>query len=116
MIYPLWAQQVDYSIVSVQEESGIEFTPITSASDYVCMSIVRRSSMSLDWLSNRILDISRDGTHIAYLSCRNNTTNIFIKELNKKGGAVQRTNRSDVYDFSYSPDGKYICFSEQRGN
>ncbi|MEI3136038.1 MAG: hypothetical protein V8T66_06190 [Phocaeicola sp.] len=116
VIYPLWAQQVDYSIVSVQEESGIEFTPITSASDYVCMPIVRRSSMSLDWLSNRILDISRDGTHIAYLSCRNNTTNIFIKELNKKGGAVQRTNRSDVYDFSYSPDGKYICFSEQRGN
>lgn len=31
----LSAQQVDYSVVSVPEESGIEFTPITTVSDYL---------------------------------------------------------------------------------
>ncbi|MBQ8592678.1 MAG: PD40 domain-containing protein [Bacteroidaceae bacterium] len=112
----LSAQQVDYSVVSVPEESGIEFTPITTVSDYVCMPLVKRGSTSINWLSNRILDISTDGKHIAYLSQRNNATNIFIKDLEKQGSSTQRTNRIAVLDFSYSPDGKHICFSEQRGN
>ena len=109
------AQRVDYSIVSVPEESGTEFTKISSNNDYVCMPIVKRTKKSINWFSNRILDVSKDSMSIAYLSFRNNTTNIFIKELGKQGGSVQRTNRSSVIDFSYSPDGKYICFTEQRG-
>ena len=109
------AQQVDYSVVSVPEESGIEFVQITSSNDFVCMPIVKRNVNSINWLSNRILDISADGKNIAYLSYRNNTTNIFIKALNKQGSSIQRTNRSNVLDFSYSPDGNFICFSEKRG-
>ncbi len=107
--------QVDYSVVSVNEESGTEFTRITSENDYVCMPEVRRSGTAVNWLSNRILDISVDGTQLAYLSARNNTTNIFIKDIGKQGSSVQRTNRQAVLDFSYSPDGKNICFSEQSG-
>lgn len=52
------AQQVDYSVVSVQEEAGIDFMKITSASDYVCMPQVRRSRNSIDWLTNRILAVT----------------------------------------------------------
>lgn len=107
--------QVDYSVVYVNEESGVEFTPITTANDYVCMPIVKRSGSKINWLSNKIIDISKDGTQLAYLSARNNTTNIFIKDINKQGGSVQRTNRQAVLDFNYSPDGKYICFSEASG-
>lgn len=110
------AQQVDYSVVSVPEESGIDFMQITNTGDYVCMPLVKRNADGVDWLSNRILDISADGRNIAYLSFRNNTTNIFIKEVSKQGSAIQRTNRTAVLDFSYSPDGKHICFSETRGN
>lgn len=111
----LQAQQVDYSIVSVPEESGIDFTQISTPSDYVCMPLVKRLQERIEWLSNHILDISIDGNNIAYLSYRNNTTNIFIKELSKQGSSIQRTNRTGVLDFSYSPDGKYLCFSETRG-
>ena len=111
----LQAQQVDYSVVSVQEESGIDFMKVTHDGDYVCMPIVKRSAKGIDWLTNRILDISKDGKNIAYLSYRNNSTNIFIKALDKQGGSIQRTNRANVLDFSYSPDGQYICFSETRG-
>ncbi len=109
------AQQVDYSVVTVPEESGIDFMQVTSASDYVCLPLVKRNTRVLNWMTNRVLDISKEGTHIAYLSFRNESSNIFVKELGKQGGSVQRTNRQMVLDFSYSPDGEYICFSEQRG-
>ena len=58
------AQQVDYSVVTVPEESGTRFIRISSDADYVCMPIVKRSrNGQIDWLSNRILDTSVDGTH-----------------------------------------------------
>lgn len=107
--------QVDYSVVQVNEESGINFTQITTDNDYVCMPEVKRSGRGINWLSNRILDISVDGSQLAYLSFRSNTTNIFIKDIGKQGASVQRTNRQAVLDFTYSPDGKYICFSEANG-
>lgn len=111
----LYAQKVDYSIVSVPEETGTEFQQVTTSNDYVCMPIVKRTTGKINWLSNRIIDIAPDGKNIAYLSYRNNTTNIFIKELGKQGSSIQRTNRTYVVDFSFSPDGKYLCFSESRG-
>ena len=40
---------------------------------------------------------------------------IFIKDLGQQGSCRQRTNRSNVIDFSCSPDGKKIAFSETRG-
>lgn len=117
-LLPLFAysQRVDFSVVSVNEESGLEFTRITSDNDYVCMPLVKRSGKNANWLTNKILDISKDGNQLAYLSARNNTTNIFIKDIVKQGSSVQRTNRQNVLDFSYSTDGKYICFSEKSGS
>lgn len=109
------AQQVDFSVVSVAEEASNELIKITSNSDCVCMPVVKRNRMGVEWLSNRILGISVDGKQLAYLSARNNATNIFLKDIDKQGSSVQRTNRQAVMDFSFSPDGKSICFSEQRG-
>lgn len=110
------AQKVDYSVVSVPDETGIEFVPITSDNDCVCMPIVKRKSDKIDWLSNRTIDISPTGEQIAFLAQRNNTINIFIKDLDKQSNSIQRTNRLAVLDFSYSTDGKLICFSEQKDN
>ncbi len=109
------AQTVDYSVVAVPEEAGNQFVKITSDADCVCMPIVKRSARNLNWFSNRILDVSADGKSLAYLGARNNARNIFVKDLGRQGSSVQRTNRTGVIDFSYSPDGKYICFSESRG-
>lgn len=109
------AQNVDYSVVSVPEETGLEFMKITKESDYVCMPEVVRHGNSVSWLTNRIIDMSKDGRSIAFLSYRNDKTNIFIKDLGQQGSCRQRTNRSNVLDFTYSPDGKKILFSETRG-
>ena len=104
------AQQVDYSVVAVPEEAGNDFIRITTDADCVCLPQVKRTRERIDWFSNRILDITPGGDYIAYLSARNNTTNIFIKDLNKQGGSTQRTNRTAVVDFTFSPDGRWVLF------
>ena len=107
--------QVDYSVVQVNEEAGLDLTRVTTDNDYLCMPEVRRAGADVRWLSNRIIAVSPDGTRLAYLSARNGTTNIFIKDITRQGSSTQRTNRSAVLDFAYSPDGRFICFSEQSG-
>jgi Tol biopolymer transport system component len=108
--------QVDYSVVQVKEESGANFTQITKDNDYVAMPEVKRNSRGVKWFTNRILDISPDGNNIAYLSLRSNSTNIFIKDINKQGASTQRTNKQSVIDFSFSPNGEYICFTASDGS
>ena len=110
--------QVDYSVIQVNEESGINFTQITTNNDYVCMPEVRRSTKGVNWLSNRILDISVDGNQLAYL-LRFVVIPLLIFSLriftNKVHQSKELTGKSPVLDFSYSPDGKNFCFSEVNG-
>ena len=110
------AQTIDYSVVSVPEESGLELTKITNKGDYVCLPQVVRRGQEINWFSNRVLAPLPKSEEIAYLSFRNNATNIFIKDLLKQGGSRQRTNRTGVIDFSFSSDGKDLYFAETRGN
>ena len=120
-----YSQTVDYSVATVPEESGSKFLKITSDNDYVCMPEVHRyrqqigdtdiNKVRIVWPTNKIIDISSDGERIAYLSMRGDATNIFVKELNRQGSSKQRTNRREVQDFSYSPDGQYLAFSERVG-
>lgn len=108
-----YSQQVDYSVPYVQQESGSGFVKISTENDWVAMPLVIRSKKSLQWQTNRILATSPDGKDLAYLSLREGMTNIFIKDLSKPLVSRQRTNRTSVQDFSYSPDGKFICFTEK---
>lgn len=110
---PLHAQVVDYSVVSVPEESDKQFTCITNDNDYVCMPEVKRNSKGVQWYTNRIIGVSPDGKTIGFLSLRDNSANVFIKDLEKLGVSIQRTKRQFVTDFSFSPDGTKICFSEK---
>ena len=109
------AQAIDYSVVSVHEEAGLELTKITSKSDAVCLPQVKRRGKNINWFSNRVLAPLPGSDEMAYLSSRNNTTNIFIKDMLKQGASRQRTNRTGIIDFSFSPDGKELYFSEKRG-
>lgn len=109
------SQSVDYSVMAVPEERSLNLVQITRESDYVCMPQVMRNANGVDWYTNRILGVTPDGRSVAYLSSRNNSTNIFIKSIDRQGASRQRTNRSSVLDFTISPDGKEICFSELKG-
>lgn len=107
---------VDYSVISVPEETGLEFACVTQPNDYVVMPEVIRKRGEISWLVNRVINVSPDGKKLAYISARDGKTNIFLKEVGKVQGTIQRTNRNRVLDFNFSPDGKQICFSEDRGN
>lgn len=109
------AATVDYSIVSVPEESGLELTKISANNDFVCLPLVKRSGKRINWFSNRVLALMPNTDNIAYLSFRNKTTNIFLKDLTKQVASRQRTNRTGIIDFSFSPDGENLYFSEARG-
>lgn len=109
------AQSVDYSVVSVPQESNGQLVCITSDNDYVCMPLVERGFSTINWLTTPVLAISPSGNELAFLSYRNETSNIFIRDLNVKKAASQRTKRSTITSFAYSPDGQKICFSEQIG-
>lgn len=109
------AQTVDYSVVSVREESGLELMQFSSDNDMVAMPQIRRSLNGVQWLTNRIIDISPDGAKLAFISARGASSNIFVKEVSRQGSSTQRTNRGNVIDFSYSPDGKLLLFSEKVG-
>lgn len=115
-VLALNAQQVDYSVVSVPEETGLSITRITTDNDCVVLPIVSRKGRLLNWFSNKVIQITPDGKSVAYIAARNNATNIFVKDLSRQGSSIQRTNRNEVIDFSYSPDGKIIYFSEHRGD
>lgn len=101
---------------SMPEEKGLELNKVSDANDNIYLPTVYRNSKGCQWLSNRVLAISPDGKELAYLSSRNGTTNVFVKDLDTNADLGQRTKRNAVQDFSYSPDGKYLVFSELRGN
>lgn len=109
------AQSVDYSVVSVPEENGNQLVCITSDNDNVCMPLVKRTSTTINWFTTPVLAISPNNEELAFLSFRNNTSNIFVRNLNVKTAAVLRTKRTMITSLAYSPDGELLCFSEKIG-
>lgn len=116
----------DFSIVFVPEEGGVKFEKITDDADCVAdygghlvvnpKAIFGSSKTSiLDWWVAPQIALSPDGSKIGYINEKNNTTNIMIKNAQKGGASVQRTFRTNVEGFSWSPDGKTLCFNEVRG-
>lgn len=75
----VFAQNVDYSMVSVGEEAGLDFKKITSDNDYVVMPSVKRFGGKASWDPRKIISVYAGGGKLAYLSQRDNSTNIFIK-------------------------------------
>ncbi len=117
----------DFSVVFVPEEGGVKFEKITDDADMVAdyegrlvgkMSGIfgNRKTKTIDWWVIPQIAISPDGKKIGYINEKNKTTNVMIKNATKGGASTQRTFRTNVEGFSWSPDGKTLCFTEVRGN
>lgn len=114
--------KTDLSIVNVPEEGGVSFERITEDSDCVFANWPRETKWGLgkakiatvSWWVNPIIAVSPDGKKIGYLNFKNQTSNIMIKNASKGGASTQRTFRTKVQDFTWSPDGKTLCFTEFR--
>ena len=123
----------DYSLVFVPEEGGVRFQKITDDADRVADYCYKaddhgkngnlvgksqsksRKTSTLDWWILPQIALSPDGTRLGYINEKNGTTNIMIKSATTGGASTQRTFRSNVQGFTWSPDGKELCFTELRG-
>lgn len=113
----------DTSVIDVPEEGGVTFERITENSDCVnSQDLVNyqkglfgvKDMSKIDWWINPRIAVSPDGKKIAYLNWKNRTSNIMVKDAQRGGASTQRTFRTNVTDFSWSPDGKTLCFTEFR--
>ena len=113
--------KIDYSVVNVPEEDGVNFEKITDDADCVLYTVASHSGIfgkkkasAVDWWVNPQIAVSPDGQKIAYINNKNRTQNIMVKSAKKGGVSTQRTFRTAVEDFTWSPDGKTLCFTEVR--
>ncbi len=119
-------KDINYSIISVPEEGGINFVRITDDADKVTNPVPASGTFSISgisgttniitWWVNPVIGLSPDGSKVAYLNYKENMSNIMEKSATTGGPSTQRTFRSRVTDFSWSPDGQKFCFSEFRNN
>lgn len=115
--------KIDYSLVSVPEEGGVKFERITEDADAVSSVFPAKKSLfkfgggkgsTVDWWVNPQIAVTPDGKKLAYINNKNGTTNVMVKDAKRGGSSVQRTFRTNVRDFTLSPDGSTICFTEWR--
>ncbi len=111
------AQRIDYSPTVTEDERDLGIEQMTANEDVVYMPDFKRSSKKVNWLTNRVMNVSPDGKRLAFLSDKDGTMNIFVKEIENgiKSPALQRSNRALVLDFTYSPDGKSLLFTDVKG-
>jgi Tol biopolymer transport system component len=126
MVYSCGMTKLSFANISVPEEGGINFLKITEDDDAVCFPTVNTShqlinigsssgtAVGISWWVNPQVALSPDGQKIAYINNKNKMKNVMVKSSGSGGTSVQRTFRNAVTDFSWSPDGKNLCFTEFR--
>ena len=130
------SNQVTYLEAFTPEESGLNLVKLTDESANVVLgsntynespsrliggvAAYKNSSYAYSaegkfrWNPLRLLDISPDGTKLAYITRANQQDNIMIRNAGAQGASTQRTFRN-VNDFCWGSDGK-LYFSDRNGN
>ncbi|MCF8352766.1 MAG: hypothetical protein K9H15_16485 [Bacteroidales bacterium] len=107
---------IDYLTVAVPEEGSLKLTQYTREDEKVVHPYIgKNESGRLNWYAAPLLAVSPDGSKIAYLASGNDFHNLYLKNIEGGRSTIQRTFNRDIMDMSYSPDGKYIVFSERKG-
>lgn len=111
-------QKVAYQLTSVPEEGGIRFTQLTEEDEDVAYPVIIKDEETkmLKWYAAPLLAISPDGEQIAYIGASNSFNNLYIKQIIGGRKKIQRTFNKNIMDMSFSPDGKQISFSENKGD
>lgn len=125
-------KEVVYMEAYAPEESGLNLVKITDESSEIILGIVPKAfsySGNLNatintangisihnryqWPTINLLDISPDGTQLAYCTGQNNSCNVMVRSTSAQGMATQRTFRN-VSSFSWGHDNK-LYFSDAKG-
>jgi len=111
------ALQVDYSNISVPEEGGINFTQYSRDEEEVVYPaiFIDEITENLRWYAAPLIALSPDGVKLAYIAKSNDFFNLNIKKVSGGRAIVQRTFNRNINDMDFSPDGKWIAFTELKG-
>ncbi|PID29558.1 MAG: hypothetical protein CR982_02515 [Candidatus Cloacimonadota bacterium] len=114
-------QVVIYKEIYVPEEAGIKLVQYTEDSENVNAPIVRKlynnktSSEYLIWNASQQIALSTDGK-LAYIGSKNKYHNLYIKSVLGGRALTQRTFNRNINAMCFSPDNRYIAFSETKNN
>ncbi len=107
-------RKIDYSQISVQQESGYQFRQITSEEQDIWHPYIAVVSGKLQWFTGSMFDISDDGQKIVYIastSANQKEGNVYIRSTTGGRSSIQRTFGIKALCPVFSPDGNSICFS-----
>jgi len=112
--------KADYLTVSVPEEGGINLIQYTRDEDNVVypnvVDVVKYDgTKTLNWYAAPLIAVSNKSNKLAYLGLSNGYHNLYIKDITGGRTVVQRTFNRIVYDMNFSPDDKYLAFTEDKG-
>jgi Tol biopolymer transport system component len=107
---------VNYMTVAVPEEGSLTLTQYTRDDERVLHPWVGIDSETkiIRWYAAPLIAISPNGEKIAYIASNNEFNNLYLKNVKGGKSTVQRTFNRNIMDMSYSPDGKYIAFTERK--
>jgi Tol biopolymer transport system component len=108
--------KVAFHLTSVPEEGGISFTKLTHEDEKIVHPVINKVAINgkkmLIWYAAPLLAISPDGKQLSYLALNNDFHNLYIRNVRGGRAKVQRTFNRHIHDMSFSPDGKYIAFTD----
>jgi Tol biopolymer transport system component len=108
---------IDFLTVSVPEEGSLKLTQYSREDENIVHPYIGLDPTSgvLKWYAAPLLAVSPDGNKIAYIASSNGFNNLYLKDISGGRSIIQRTFNRDIMDMSYSPEGKYIVFTERKG-
>jgi len=107
------APMSDLTMISVPEESGLNFVRFADDDDRVVGPVIREVRGEISWYAPSFISISPDGEYLAYNGRKDGSDHLFIKRTSGGRSVNQRTFRNDLLDMSFSPDGEYLAFTDQ---
>ena len=112
-------EETSLNMVKITDENtGSIIGPVINLKSRLTLSsfptlnnLVGNAKAHIMWPNKMFLDISPDGTRVAYMSEEKGVANVMIRSVSSRSNAVTQRTFRDVYDFSWGSDGK-IYFTD----
>jgi Tol biopolymer transport system component len=101
--------------ISVAQENAYRFVQISSNDEELAAPIIRKDLYIpnlIVYSTGNFIHLAPNSYNMAYLGWKDNKVNIMIRSVLGGRAVMQRTFRDNVEQPCFSPDGKYIAFTD----
>ncbi len=108
-------EKADNASIVTEQEKKMNFTVVSDGSfGDVVMPVVERTKKNISWWTGSVLAPVQNGKEIAFLY-KKGTFGIGKFSTDSLSSKSSVAEGREIVGFSFSPDGKYLCFSEKQG-